>query len=189
MKRLLHLFLLLALLSGCDKAVRNEATGYTQGTTYSVIYYTDGTDHQYQIDSLLLAFDRVLSTYQESSYISKWNRNEADDIAQPDMFKEVISQSIEIGNETNGAFDISVSPLMTYWFEQNWSSAEVDSARIDSILIHVGMHLVHFENGAFSKIDSLVELDVNAIAQGYSVDILSRYLEGQGVFTHRPTES
>ena len=84
----LLLVLLAFLLAGCTQT-RMEARGYAQGTTYSVIYYNQGQDLQYQIDSLLLSFDRVLSTYQETSYISKWNRNEQVPLEQPQQFKVI----------------------------------------------------------------------------------------------------
>lgn len=161
-----------------------QATGYTQGTTYSVIYYNQGKDYQYQIDSLLLAFDRVLSTYQETSYISKWNRNEADGLEQPAMFKEVIKRAKEVHVQTDGSFDITVLPLMKFWFERDWNTSELDLTEVDSIMAFVGMNQVEKADGVYVKRDSNVQLDVNAIAQGYSVDVLSRYLESEGVFNY-----
>ncbi|MBI1286383.1 MAG: FAD:protein FMN transferase [Flavobacteriales bacterium] len=172
------------VLFGCAGATRKQATGYTQGTTYSIIYYTNGADVQYQIDSLLLAFDRVLSTYQKSSYISKWNRNETAGLEQPQMFKEVVNRALEINAATDGALDITVSPLMKYWFERDWSTSHVDSADVDSVLAHVGMNLIRLDGSDYVKIDSNVQLDVNAIAQGYSVDVVSRYLESLGIYDY-----
>jgi thiamine biosynthesis lipoprotein len=161
-----------------------QATGYAQGTTYSVIYYNDGSkDYQYQIDSLLLDFDRVLSTYQETSYISKWNRGEAP-AGQPRMFTEVIAKAKEVEQSTNGAFDITVSPLMQFWFERDWKVEQLDSASVDSIIQFVGMNQIRMVDLEYIKVDSNVQIDVNAIAQGYSVDVLSRYLESEGVFSY-----
>ena len=105
------LILVAGLITGCSQNKRMEAKGFTQGTTYSVIYYNQGKDFQYQIDSLLLSFDRVLSTYQETSYISKWNQNDEVTGEQPALFKEVLKRSTEVYGNTNGAFDITVSPL------------------------------------------------------------------------------
>jgi uncharacterized protein YceK len=66
MRTIVVLLLLTSVLSGCDSRKRMEAKGYAQGTTYAVIYLNDGTDLQYQMDSILVAFDRVLSTYVQS---------------------------------------------------------------------------------------------------------------------------
>lgn len=157
-----------------------EAKGYAQGTTYSVIYYNDGTDLQYQVDSILVDFDRVLSTYQPNSYISRWNRNEASAEA-PAWFNEVVKRSQEISAHTDGAFDITVKPLMDFWFGRNWDTTALDTALLDSIRAFVGHGQLEWKEGVWTKRDARVQLDVNAIAQGYSVDVVARYLEGKGI--------
>lgn len=161
-----------------------HASGYTQGTTYSVTYFNNGQDLQYQIDSLLLTFDRDLSTYQESSYISKWNRNEHVPLEQPARFKEVLKRATEINDNTEGAFDITVSPLMNYWFAQDWNTSEIDSSIVDSLLGQIGMQNVVLEGVDYVKMNPNITIDVNAIAQGYSVDVLARYLESMGIFNY-----
>jgi thiamine biosynthesis lipoprotein len=178
------IFAALLFMVACSSDVRKEATGFTQGTTYSVIYYNNGTDLQYQIDSLLLAFDRVLSTYQETSYISKWNRNEHVPLEQSQLFKEVVKRSEEINQLSNGAFDITVSPLMKYWFENNWQVSQMDSSIVDSLMAFVGMEYVVLDGQDYDKTNPQTQLDVNAIAQGYSVDIVARYLESLGIFNY-----
>ncbi|MGB0917350.1 MAG: FAD:protein FMN transferase [Flavobacteriales bacterium] len=178
------LSLLILLLSSCSELERKEARGYTQGTTYSVIYYNNGADLQYQIDSLLLSFDRVLSTYQETSYISKWNRNEQVPMGQPAEFKEVVKKASEIYDSSEGAFDITVSPLMKYWFEQDWNTVSIDSVFVDSLQASTGMANVVLEGDDYVKLLPSIQLDVNAIAQGYSVDVVSRYLESEGIFNY-----
>lgn len=178
-------WLILLLLTACSGQVRMQATGYTQGTTYSVIYYNQGENLQYQVDSLLLAFDRVLSTYQESSYISKWNRGEIDHVEQPSMFRDVILSAREVNRATDGAFDITVAPLMRFWFERDWSTNAIDSSMVDSIMEFVGMKHIHELKGdEWHPNKPGIELDVNAIAQGYSVDVVCRYLESEGIFNY-----
>lgn len=177
-------FVGLLFLAACSTPIRQEATGFTQGTTYSIIYFNQGRDLQYQIDSLLLSFDRVLSTYQESSYISKWNRNEHVPLEQPRLFKEVVKCATEIYDLSDGSFDITVSPLMNYWFENDWKVSELDSAKIDSLMSFVGMKYVVLDGQDYSKTNPQTQLDVDAIAQGYSVDVLARYLESEGIFNY-----
>ena len=178
------IFVALIFFASCTSEVRKEATGFTQGTTYSVIYYNNGVDLQYQIDSLLLSFDRVLSAYQESSYISKWNRSEHVSLEQPQQFKEVVKRAVEIHELSDGAFDITVSPLMKYWFDNDWKVSVLDSAKVDSLMGFVGMKYVVVNGGDYDKTNPQTQLDVNAIAQGYSVDVLSRYLESLGIFNY-----
>jgi len=158
-----------------------EAKGYAQGTTYAVIYLNDGTDLQYQMDSILVAFDRVLSTYQDNSYISRWNRNATAGEAQHPWFTEVVARSQQVAAHTGGAFDITVKPLMQFWFERNWQAAGVDTTALDSLRQYVGHALIQDSAGVFIKADPRVQMDVNAIAQGYSVDVVARYLDGLGI--------
>lgn len=175
----------LLFLSACSSQEPKQATGFTQGTTYSIIYYNeDGADLQYQIDSLLLSFDRVLSTYQESSYISKWNRNEHDSLEQPLLFKDVVKRASEIHQLSDGAFDITVSPLMKYWFENDWKITQIDSSKVDSIMQFVGMKYVLLDGEDYAKTNPKTQLDVNAIAQGYSVDVVARYLQSEGIYNY-----
>jgi len=178
------IFASLLLLAACSSQVRKEATGFTQGTTYSVIYFNEGQDLQYQIDSLLLSFDRVLSTYQESSYISKWNRNEHISLEQSYLFKEVVKRASEINILSDGAFDITVSPLMKYWFKNDWQVSQLDSSKVDSLMKFVGMKNVVLDGLDYDKTNPQTQLDVNAIAQGYSVDVLCRYFESLGIYNY-----
>lgn len=180
MRNLLLPLLLFATLSGCDSAKRMEARGYAQGSTYSIVYYNDGTDLQYQVDSILVAYDRVLSTYQPNSYISRWNNGTLKDAQQPAWFTEVVGRSLEVAQETDGAFDITVKPLMDFWFGRKWDTSQVDSAQVDSILALVGSEHLSRQGDIFVKDDARVQLDVNAIAQGHSVDVVAGMLTSKG---------
>lgn len=181
MRTIVVLLLLTSVLSSCDSRKRMEAKGYAQGTTYAVIYHNDGTDLQYQMDSILVAFDRVLSTYQDNSYISRWNRNATAGEAQHPWFTEVVTRSQQVAAHTGGAFDITVRPLMQFWFERNWQATGVDTLALDSLRQFVGHRYITDSAGMFVKADPRVQMDVNAIAQGYSVDVVARYLDGLGI--------
>jgi thiamine biosynthesis lipoprotein len=179
--RNLFLYMLAAIaLSGCDSAKRMEARGYAQGSTYSIIYFNDGTDLQYQVDSILVAYDRALSTYQPNSYISKWNNGTLNGAEQPQWFADVVNRSLEVTAATEGAFDITVKPLMDFWFGRKWDAAEVDSSQVDSLRALVGPQHLSKEGDVFVKDDARVQLDVNAIAQGHSVDVVADYLQQRG---------
>ncbi|MFC2176046.1 FAD:protein FMN transferase [Bacteroidota bacterium] len=178
-------FLFIALvLSSCNQQKKMEATGFTQGTTYSITYYSDGVSLQYQIDSLLIQFDRVLSTYQPNSYITKWNENENIEAEMPALFKNVVTKALDITQQTNGAFDISVKPIFSFWFDSNWDTANLDSSVVDSIMHFVGSGHLTMTEKTLVKDDPRVQLDVNAIAQGYSVDVVCRYLESQNIYNY-----
>ncbi|MCB0755999.1 MAG: FAD:protein FMN transferase, partial [Flavobacteriales bacterium] len=92
--------------------------------------------------------------------------------------------SKQINTASQGAFDITVSPLMKFWFERDWNVEMLDSSSVDSIMEFVGMDMIELVGESYSKTDPNVAIDVNAIAQGYSVDVLARFLESQGVFNY-----
>ncbi len=160
-----------------------KIAGFAQGTTYHITYQlVDTINLQPKIDSILHAFDRSLSSYDSNSVISKINRNE--DVIIDDLFTRVFLKSDEVYEASGGIFDITVMPLVNAWGFGPGTREDVDSMRIDSLLEFVGMEKVKLENGRIIKSDPRVQLDVNAIAQGYSVDIVAGFLENLGAVNY-----
>jgi len=132
-----------------------------------------------QIDSILSGFDNSLSEYIPNSIISRVNRN--DTLVQLDRyFEDVFYKSFEIYSRTHGAFDITVAPLVNAWGFGPKTETFPDSTQIDSLLQYVGMDKVKLKNNRVVKSDPNITLDVNAIAQGYSVDVVANYLMEEG---------
>jgi thiamine biosynthesis lipoprotein len=176
---LLSLFFLLAfLLSTVGKKRKYDSfAGFAQGTTYRITYESKkGENFQYLIDSLLADFDRSLSIYQPNSIISRMNRNDPEVMAD-DKFTEVFDKSYEVYQNTNGAFDITVGPIINAIGFGSTDTMNVDSMLIDSLLHYVGMDKVRLQEGKLLKAEGNMKLDVNAIAQGYSVDLVASFLE------------
>ena len=185
--KILQLFSVLAIilvLNACQSSPKQgiyvKISGFTQGTTYHVTCELPDTfDLQWHIDSILQEFDGSLSAYDSNSVISKVNLNV--DVILDDLFITVFNKSYEVFRASGGIFDITVMPLVNAWGFGPGAREKIDSARIDSLLEFVGMEKIKIENGKVIKSDPRVQLDVNAIAQGYSVDIVSLFLEGLGV--------
>ena len=176
MKKLLPFTIILLLFAACEQGPEFQvSTGYTQGTTYTVKYSGVKRDMSYQIDSTLLVFDRQLSTYIASSYITKWNENRTKAEA-PEYFTSVVNAGIDLHGRTNGAFDMTIGPLFNLW-KLDDDGYVPDSAEVDSVMEFVGSGKLSFNENKFSKTDDRVQLDVNAIAQGYAVDVLADMLE------------
>jgi FAD:protein FMN transferase len=175
---------LLLLFSSCRKTVSyDNFAGFAQGTTYSVVFENDGKfdgqELKADVEKILKDFDMSLSLYIDSSILSKVNRNE--DVILDSYFLNAFNKSAEITRITNGAFDITVGPLVKAWgFGPDAHKSFTESKR-DSLLKFVGMDKVSIENGKIKKSDPGVDLDFNAIAQGYSVDIVSGYIEKTGI--------
>lgn len=155
--------------------------GFAQGTTYNITYIsTDGINHQRAIDSMLIEIDNSLSTYQKKSLISKFNQ--ADSIGEIDqLFADVFAISKQVYENTEGAFDPTVAPVVNAWgfgFENIHST---DSSVIDSLLGLVDFTKIQINKQGVFKAEKGMMLDFNAVAQGYSVDVLCDLLESRGI--------
>lgn len=157
--------------------------GFAQGTTYHITYI-DSTYKfirlQEEVDSILNDFDNSVSTYNPSSIISRINSNQTP--VQLDFyFTRCFSEGKKIWQETNGAFDPTVYPLVNSWGFGPKKQSTRSHKEIDSILEFVGFNLIDIKNGEINKKDPRVALDFNAFAQGFSVDVISTYLKSKNI--------
>jgi thiamine biosynthesis lipoprotein len=176
------LFPLILLLGSCSpEQLPEKVQGSAQGTYYSVIYF----DQQHrnlkvQIDSLLDAFDQSVSLWVPGSVLSRINNN--DNLVNPDRwFIENFNYSQQMALATDGAFDCTVEPLVRAWGFGFDESTHVDSAIVDSIMGFVGFDKIKIINNKIVKADPRIRIDFNAIAQGYSVDVVADFLRSKGI--------
>jgi len=170
-------------LAGCQskKSEYFRISGFAQGTTYSITYEnSENEDYSSAIDSILKAFDRSLSIYDSTSIISRVN-NDYQNVEVDDWFVDVFNKSAEVNAVSEGAFDITVGPVVKAWGFANGPVAKHDSAHIDSLLQFVGMNKVKLEGRKVVKQFPGVKIDVNAIAQGFSVDVVCDFFENKGI--------
>jgi FAD:protein FMN transferase len=183
LRKILIAFFTLCLLSCTHKKYEYvKLSGYTQGTSYHITYEdVKGTNYAQAIDSFLQAFSHSLSTYDSTSVISQINRNIPG--AQADeYFIKVFHKSKEIYELSDGAFDITVAPLVNIWgFGPSGPHPKNDTIQIPALLKLVGMNKVHINGKTVVKDDPNIRFDVNAIAQGYSVDLVCEFLEKRGI--------
>lgn len=174
--------LVLILIWRCTYSARYYSiTGFTQGTTYHITYEIRGeTDLKPEVDSILNDFDHSLSTYIPNSVISEINRN-VPGIEADEHFIKVFNKSYEVYLNTDGAFDITVAPIVNALGFGFTKKVHVDSALIDSLLQYVGMNKVKLSGKKVIKQFPETMFDVNAIAQGYSVDVVSAYFDKLGI--------
>jgi thiamine biosynthesis lipoprotein len=178
------LFLSLVILISCKekKAEILSFNGFTQGTTYSIVYVNNKNISaevmKGKIEKILHDFDMSLSLYKDSSIICRLNRNE--DVLPDTFFTEVFEKSAIVSKMTNGAFDITVAPLVKAWGFGPDEHKNFSAAKLDSLLKLVGMEKVSIVNGRLVKTNPAITLDVNAIAQGYSVDVVCRAFDKLG---------
>lgn len=183
MKRIILLSVaVLLIFSSCSRKNFYTIQGEAHGTTYSVIFEGDkNTLQKSEIDSLTSAFDNSLSTYQENSKISQLNRSEKG-MPVDSLFIKMYGTAVEVWKMSDGAFDITVAPLVNiYGFGYGDKADKIDSTLTDSILSYVGMKKIRLENGFLHKSHPRIEIDGNAIAKGLSVDNTAEYLNRKGI--------
>lgn len=183
MKKLIVVALLLAFV-GCSNEPKTdtiEINGFAQGTTYHIVYInSNGENFQRSIDSLLIEIDNSLSTYNKKSIITRFNN--AGSVCEVDkMFIDVFNRSKEVYSETDGAFDPTVAHLVNAWGFGFKNIANTDSSTIDSLLKFVDFDAITIENNIAIKTNKNLMLDFNAIAQGYSVDVIANFLSDKGI--------
>lgn len=135
----------------------------------------DPSELRQKVEKILSDFDMSLSVYKDSSIISRINRNE--NVVPDSFFTEVFRKSVIISQMTDGAFDITVGPLVRAWGFGPDAHKNFTVAKRDSLLKLVGMNKVSLVNGRLIKADPRISLDVNAIAQGFSVDVICRFFD------------
>ena len=186
MKAILGLPLLglLALGTSCTPKAKTYATvdGFTQGSTYHIVYNDpQGRDLRTNIEELLEDFDNSLSVYNPSSLLTRLNAN--DPAAQPDPWiSECLEISRTISDDTDGAFDVTLRPLIAaYRIGTEDTPHLLSQHEIDSIRVFTGYKKVKIDNGRLVKEDPRLALDFNAIAQGYSADLMARMFDSLGI--------
>ena len=174
---------LISFLSCKETVSYDNFAGFAQGTTYSIVFENDGELNQKlikeDVEKILHDFDLSLSLYVDSSILSKVNRN--DEVEPDKFFIEAFRKSGEISEMTDGAFDITVGPLVKAWGFGPDAKKYFTEAKRDSLMTLIGMDKVRIQNGKVIKTNPGINLDFNAIAQGYSVDVICGYFESRGV--------
>ena len=170
---------LLFLIVGTVWVIRQhrEMTYHTNrglifGTEYRITYEYD-KDLQGDIESELKKVDQSLSPFNKQSIITKVNNNE--DVVVDDMFKKVFLLAMKVSKETEGAFDITVAPLVNVWgFGFKNDQTPTDQV-VDSLRELIGYQKIKLtSSGRVMKDDPRIMLDCSAIAKGYGCDVVAR---------------
>ena len=187
-KKLLYSLILplsFLLIAGCSShpSQYTVINGDTQGTTYHIVAEEsrdiDASRLRVEIEALLTEIDNSLSVYNESSVISLINRNMSD--MTDTLFRDVFRTSAQVWEESGGLFDITVGPLVKSWGFGPDTIKRFDETMRDSLLALVGMQKVKLEGERLVKSDPDMFIDMNAIAQGYTVDLIIKLLAGMGI--------
>lgn len=176
---------LLILIIGSIFVIRQQRNtpfqkdeGMVFGTIYHITYQSD-TNYQKEIEAELQKVDNSLSPFNKTSIISRVNRNEK--VKVDEMFSEVFQLAEKISGETDGAFDITVAPMVNAWGFGFKTGNPPTKQTIDSLRAIVGFHTVSLQDGYVIKKNPKTMLDCSAIAKGYGTDVVARFLKKKGV--------
>ena len=166
-------------LAACQHQPPTQLTGFAQGTTYSILYLDpQQRDLQPGIDSLLAEIDQTVSLWVDSSLLRRVNANLTCELTP--MLSDLMRYSDSIRRYTDGAFDVRIGRVVQAWGFSFREREEIDTLTLDSLLCaarcKVGLH-----GDSLQKECPETELDFNAIAQGYSSDLVARYFDSLGV--------
>lgn len=185
MKQILMALMGLTIFSCQEKpvVVHDYIQGDAFGTTYHIQLYSNGEiDFKQGIDSVITVVNHSLSTYIPDSDISKINLGDST-VVVDSLFREVFELSSEIHRKTDGYFDPTIGVLRNaYGFGDTKPLRTIDAETLDSLMQYVGFHKVQLKpDGTIRKEHPQIYFDFNAVAKGYGVDIIGRYLDSKGI--------
>ena len=171
----------LAVLASCGKQPEKVVLqGLAQGSYYAVTYYDEqNRNFQREIDSIFHAVDMSVNLWVDSSIISKINRNE--EVTLDSIFIDNFNIAQKAALLSDGYFDPTISPIVAAWGFSYKSGDSLTPQLIDSLRQLVDYRNIRIENGKVVKENPAMTLDFNAIAQGYTSDLIARFLESRGV--------
>lgn len=166
------------ILARRNEVPYNSINGLVFGTVYNITYQYDG-NLKAEIEAELKRFDGSLSPFNDTATITRVNRNE--ELVTDSFFQICFNRSMEISQQTKGAFDITVAPLANAWGFGFKQGTFPDSMMIDSLLQITGYQKVKLVEGKVKKEDPRIMLSCSAVAKGYSVDVVAHLLDRKGI--------
>ena len=177
------LVILILLLGSCGRQPRKIVLqGLAQGSYYAITYFdSQNRNFQHAVDSIFHVVDMSVNLWVDSSIICKVNRNE--DVILNNIFIDNFYIAQKSAELSGGYFDPSIGPLVAAWgfAAKNAQLSALNSQLIDSLKTLVDYRKVRIEDGKIIKENPAMQLDFNAIAQGYTSDLIGAYLESQGI--------
>lgn len=180
MKKIVLLITGLLVLASCNKPQKIVLQGLAQGSYYAITYYDEkGRNFQHEVDSIFHAVDMSVNLWVDSSIISKVNRNE--EVTLDSIFINNFNIAQEAAQLSDGYFDPTISPIVAAWGFSYKTGDSITPQLIDSLKQLVDYRKIRIENEKIIKENPSIQLDFNAIAQGYTSDLIAHFLESRGI--------
>ncbi len=152
--------------------------GYIFGTSYTIIYDAHH-NYKHQIDSIFDVVNQSMSIYIPNSDISKINDNK--EVFIDSMFVEVFKKAKRIHKETDGYFDPTIGQLINFYGFGAEKIKDTSDKRLKKIKSLVGFQKVTIKDRKVYKQNPEIKFDVNALAKGYGIDVVGRFLEQKNI--------
>lgn len=156
--------------------------GETMATTYHVSYFDpQNRNFKNSIDSLLVLVNKSINNYDSTSEVSRFNRSsDGIEITLPYLLP-ALKTAQRVFTESNGAFDMTVMPLVNAWGFGPTKQERPDSTKIDSLKLLIGFEKITLSENRLSKSDTRTQLDFGGIGQGYGADVIANFLKVRGI--------
>lgn len=193
MRNLLTILIFIGIFSACQRTPDESftITGLTMGTSYSIKLIHEEKTIDIEsihtgIEQILTDINQSMSTYIPDSELSRLNQSSTSDWQDlSDDLYFVIAHANKVSVMTEGAFDITVGPLVNLWgFGPEASTREIpDESLLQSTVQHVGYKKIMIDPSSkqISKSDPDIYIDLSGIAKGFAVDKIADYLEKQHI--------
>ena len=153
-----------------------------EGTIFGTVFHTT-----YQSDTLLTAdimdalhdVDRSLSMFNPQSTISRINASLSD--STDSLLEQVMEIAMAVSKDTEGAFDVTVAPLVNAWGFGFKHGSMPDSVQVDSLRALVGWQRVRITDHRFEKDDPSMVVDLSAVAKGFATDRVAALFASKGI--------
>ncbi|HEY8036897.1 MAG TPA: FAD:protein FMN transferase [Methylobacter sp.] len=186
----LHCFtfcMLLIMLTGCSKPTIQKLEGPAQGTTYHISYWSespvDTQDIKAGIENEFAVIDKLLSNYRPDSTIETFNSIE--NTESQEVGSEIVSlvKIAQVVNEASqGCYDLTIKPLFDLWGFRGDALTIPSDSTILTTLKQIGMKKLEVvDETHLRKKQADLKVDLSSIAQGYSVERISKVLVQKGI--------
>ena len=173
------------LLSGCSMSKKQENQTYTDTRFDTVIkvQILDSVDSEALegCKELCQKYDTMFSNRIEDSEISRINNAKCNPVEVSDETLTLIKTGIYYSELSDGAFDITISPVSMLWDFKSESPSVPSQETIEEAVSHVDYHNIVIEGNTVQLTDPQAGIDVGALAKGYIADRLKEYLQEEGV--------
>lgn len=184
MKRVFFILAIVAVFASCSKQPQKiNYSGITQGSYFSITYFDeDNRNFEVEFNLIFREVDNSVSLWNENSIIRKVNRNE--DVVVDQIFKDNFEWAKKASEFSDGAFDATIGPLVSAWGFHYKKELEMTPEMVDSICQLVGYQKVKIIDNKVVKENPNMTLDFNAVAQGYTADLIGKFLESKGIYNY-----